>query len=223
MIKNFSKKQALSFAEIVVIIFIIIAMLCILFAKLFGVKQESSIIYNWKKTLNATEYSYNVLLLTHKDELEKLMKLDDESKNEKILNLFKTTLNVNTIDTVNAKKSLKRYKYRFLNGRQVPKDSKYYIKNFIYSPDGKIMAGLNWFNNDCFNNDGLCGVLLFDMNGVKLPNRFGLDIFGANIYKDKIEPFGSGLSYEENQLNCRRLETGVTCSKFYLMGGQFFK
>lgn len=223
MYKSFSKKNALSFAEIVVIIFIVIAVICILFAKIFGVKQESGIIYNWKKTLSATQYSYNVLLLTKKDELAKTIKLEPEVRNEKILNLFNTTLNVNTVDSVNSSRSLKRYRYRFLNGRRIPKESKYYVKDFVYSPDGKIMAGLNWTNDDCFSRDGLCGVLLFDMNGVKLPNRFGLDIFGVNIYRDKIEPFGSGLSYEENQLNCRRLETGVTCSKFYLMGGQFFK
>ena len=223
MIKNFSKKNALSFAEIVVIIFIIIATLCILFAKIFGLKQESSIIYNWKKTLSATQYSYDVLLLTQKPQLKQLIKLTGEERNLKILDLFKTTLNANTIDTINAKKSLKHYKYRFLNGRRIEKKSKYFVDNFVYSPDGTIMAGLNWINDDCFNNDGLCGVILFDMNGVKLPNRFGLDVFGANIYRNKIEPFGSGLSYEENQLNCRRLETGVTCSKFYLMGGQFFK
>lgn len=223
MNKNFSRKSALSFAEIVVIIFIVIAVVCILFAKIFGVKQESNIIYNWKKTLMATQYSYNVLLLTKKDELEKIIKLENPVRNEKILKLFRETLNVNTIDTINSSRSLKNYKYRFLNGRRVAKESKYYVENFVYSPDGKIMAGLNWTNDDCFNNDGLCGVLIFDMNGVKLPNRFGLDIFGVNIYRDKIEPFGSGLSYADNQLNCRRLETGVTCSKFYLMGGQFFK
>lgn len=224
MNKNFSnRKNALSFAEMVVIIFIIITVFCILFAKIFGVKQESSVIYNWKKTLNATEYSYNILLLTKKNELEKLIKLEGEERNQKILEMFATTLNVNTIDSINSNKSLKHYKYRFLNGRRVLEESKYYVKNFKYSPDGKIMVGLNWINDDCYNNDGLCGVILFDMNGVKLPNRFGLDVFGANIYRDKIEPFGSGLSYEENQINCRRLETGVTCSKFYLMGGQFFK
>ena len=171
----------------------------------------------------ATQYSYSVLLLTKKDELEKIIKLENPARNEKILKLFRETLNVNTIDTINSSRSLKNYKYRFLNGRRVAKESKYYVENFVYSPDGKIMAGLNWTNDDCFNNDGLCGVLIFDMNGVKLPNRFGLDIFGVNIYRDKIEPFGSGLSYADNQLNCRRLETGVTCSKFYLMGGQFFK
>lgn len=223
MNKIFSQRKALSFAEIVVVIFIIIVIVCILFAKLFGVKQESGIIYNWKKTLAATQYSYDVLLLTKKDELAEVIKLENPKRNEAVLSLFRTTLNVNTVDTVNDSRSLKHYRYNFLNGRRVPKDSKYFVKHFVYSPDGKIMAGLNWINDDCFNNDGLCGVILFDMNGVKLPNRFGLDVFGANIYKDRIEPFGSGLSYEENQINCRRLETGVTCSKFYLMGGQFFK
>jgi len=218
-----TNKLFLSFAEIVVIVFVTIVLFCVLLGKIFGVSQESKVIYNWKKTLESAQYSYDVILLTQNNKLMEYVKGENTTRNAAILNMFKDTLNAETVVRVNEQKSLKNYKYRFLNGRQVPKDSKYYASDFSYSPDGTIMAGLNWMNADCFETDDLCGILLFDMNGVKLPNRFGLDVFGANIYKDRLEPFGTGLSYEENQRNCRRLETGVTCSRFYLMGGQFFK
>lgn len=218
-----SRKHALNFAEIAVIIFIVIAVFCILLGRVFGISQESDVIYNWKKTLMATKYSYNVILLTDKKKLEALVSDDNQNRNKDVLDLFGTTLKVDSVEAINQQKPLKNYKYRFLNGKKVPKESKYYVEDFVYSPDGNIMVGVNWLNSQCFKNGKLCGILIFDMNGVKLPNRFGLDVFGANIYKDRIEPFGTGLSYRQNQLNCRRLETGATCSKFYLMGGQFFK
>lgn len=216
-------KLFLSFAEIVVIVFITIVIFCILLGKIFGVSQQSKVIYNWKKTIESAKYSYEVILLTQKNTLRQYFLEEVPQRNVDILNMFKSTLNTDTVVQVDEQKSFKRYKYRFLNGRKVPEDSKYYASEFTYSPDGRIMAGLNWMNPDCFDTDELCGIILFDMNGVKLPNRFGLDVFGVNIYKDRLEPFGTGLSYEENQRNCRRFETGVTCSRFYLMGGQFFK
>ena len=223
LLKEYRKLRALNFAEIAVTVFIVIAVSFILLAKIFGVSQESQVIYNWKETLAATKYSYGVLLLTQRDKLKEFVQTEGTMRNSNVLNLFRTTLKVDSISAVNEKRSLKSYKYRFLNGRKVPKDSKYYVQDFVYSPDGNIMAGLNWMNPNCMDTDELCGIMVFDMNGVKLPNRFGLDVFGVNIYNDRLEPFGTGLSYRENQLNCRRLETGVTCSKFYLMGGQFFK
>ncbi len=218
-----TNKLVLSFAEIVIIVFITIVMFCILLGKIFGVSQQSKVIYNWKKTLESAQYSYNVILLTQRQQLMDYVKSGSQSRNQEILNMFKSTLNTDVVGNKKEQKSLKNYKYRFLNGKQVPKESKYYAQNFTYSPDGTIIAGLNWLNQDCFETDNLCAVMIFDMNGVKLPNRFGLDVFGLNIYNNRLEPFGTGLSYEENQRNCRRLETGVTCSKFYLMGGQFFK
>lgn len=217
------KKLFLSFAEIVVIVFITIVIFCIFLGKTFGISQQSDIIYNWKKALASAQYSYNVILLTQKNKLLETMQEESTKRNTTILNIFKDTLNTDTVVKIDAQKPFKNYKYRFLNGKQVPIESKYYASNFTYSPDGRIMVGLNWMNQDCFETEDLCGVLVFDMNGVNPPNRFGLDVFGVNIYKDRLEPFGTGLSYEENQRNCRRLETGVTCSRFYLMGGQFFK
>lgn len=218
-----SNKLVLSFAQIVIIVFITIVIFCVLLSKIFGVSQQSKIIYNWKKTLESAQYSYDVILLTQKNKLMELLDMEVPERNVEILTLFKSTLNTETVVKVNEQKSLKNYKYRFLNGNRVPVNSKYYASDFTYSPNGRIMVGLNWINPACFESEDLCGVFVFDMNGVKLPNRFGLDVFGVNIYKDRLEPFGTGLSYEENQYNCRRLETGVTCSRFYLMGGQFFK
>ena len=210
------KKFVLGFAEIVVIIFIFIAAFCVFIAKTFDVKQESNIIYKWKELLASARYSYQVVLLTEQDKLRQAVKLQGTDRNNAILKLSSKTI------VLEENKKLKHYKYRFLNGMKVSEKSKYYVRDFRFSSNGSIV-GLNWQSSECLDNGELCGVMVFDMNGKRGPNRFGLDVFGLNIYNDRLEPFGSGLSYHESEKNCNRLQTGVTCSQFYLIGGQFFK
>ena len=38
--------------------------------------------------------------------------------------------------------------------------------------------------------DNLYGYLMYDVNGKKGPNAWGKDVFGLNIYDNRIEPFG---------------------------------
>ncbi len=206
-----------------VVIFLAIAVSCMLVGKIFGVGQESKIIYKWKKTLEAVQYSYRVVVLTENDLLRTYIKEKSDVRNENILNLLKTTMNADKAAVPVPAKPIKNYKYRFLNGKKVAKASAYYVEKFNYVPSSPVIVGLNWFNDECNDPEEICGVVLFDMNGTKLPNRMGLDVFGANIYRDEIHPFGAEKSYQENRQNCQRLETGITCSQFYLMGGQFFK
>ena len=215
--KEPQKKFVLSFAEIVVIIFIFIAGFCVFTARTFDVSQESNIIYKWKKVLDSAKYSYNVVLLTESDNLNNAMLLNDTDRNKAVFKLSAKTI------SLEENKKLRKYKYRFLNGTKVPENSKYYVKDFMISPKGTTVIGLNWQNPKCFENNELCGIMIFDMNGRRGPNRFGLDVFGVNIYNDRLEPFGSNLNYTESEKNCSRLQTGVTCSQFYLIGGQFFK
>ncbi len=223
LFQKFKKKPAISFAEVAVVGFLLVAIVCMFLGKVFDISQESDVIYKWKKVLASAQYSYDVLLLTKKNDLEQSLKLSQPQRDGAILELFKTTLNLDTVNDKLPEKSLKSYKYRFLNGLSVSSDTKYYVQKMGYSPDKRVLVGINWFNDKCLKGQDLCGIIVFDLNGTKMPNRFGLDVFGVNIYGDRLEPFGTGLSYQDNEKNCRRLETGVTCSKFYLMGGQFFK
>lgn len=211
------KKYVLNFAEIVVVIFLAITILCVFWAKAFDVRQESNVIYGWKKMLGVAKYSYEVVLLAEGQNLEKIIKLPANLRNLQILNLF-----AKHMDLI-PDKSLNRYKYRYLNGLRVSDDDEYFVDDFVYDNDKKVIIGLNWTNSDCFSDKKKCGIVIFDMNGKKGPNRFGLDVFGADIYSDSLLPFGSGLGFEQAEQNCSKLESGVFCSSFYLIGGQFFK
>ena len=64
--------------------------------------------------------------------------------------------------------------------------------------------------------------MMFDINGTMLPNRWGNDIFGINIYDGgKIEPFGFDKNMDELKYDCSKLGTGLTCSYYYKIGGDF--
>lgn len=221
--KRKNTKRAFSFAEMAVVVFLVIAISFMLLGKVFGVSQESDLIYSWKQVLISAQYSYKVTVLTQKPLLDEVIKKNGSERNIAVLNLLRATLNTKGVKPTAPVEPLTNYKYRFLNGKQIPDDSHYHVTDFVYSPNGKIVIGLNWLREDCDETEDACGVILFDLNGKKAPNRLGLDVFGVNIYRDRLAPFGAGMDYQKNQQNCQRFETGVTCSQFYLMGGQFFK
>ena len=62
---------------------------------------------------------------------------------------------------------------------------------------------------------------MIDTNGEEAPNVWGKDIFGLNIYKTKIEPFGKEMSSSEVDADCSKKGRGVYCSYKYLIGAQF--
>ena len=65
-------------------------------------------------------------------------------------------------------------------------------------------------------------MLMFDMNGLLPPNRWGKDIFGINIYSEgHIEPFGKNFDMSDLKLDCSEKGLGINCSYYYIIGGGF--
>ena len=67
----------------------------------------------------------------------------------------------------------------------------------------------------------LRGLLMYDVNGIKSPNIWGKDVFGMYIYNDRFEPFGKSESVSKQKQDCSRAGTGLFCSNYYLLGGNF--
>ena len=67
--------------------------------------------------------------------------------------------------------------------------------------------------------DGVNGILLYDLNGSKGPNVWGKDIFGLNIYQDRFEPFCKNDSVQIQKQDCSKSGTGLCCSNLNLIGG----
>ena len=62
--------------------------------------------------------------------------------------------------------------------------------------------------------------MIFDLNGEDQPNKFGKDVFGVEIYRKTLLPFGHNLSQAALKLDCSRQSSGVYCSEYFLYAGK---
>ena len=69
--------------------------------------------------------------------------------------------------------------------------------------------------------NGVEGLLMYDVNGRVGPNVWGKDVFGYNIYNDRFEPFCKNDSITIQRQECSKDGTGLCCSNYYLIGGSF--
>lgn len=114
------------------------------------------------------------------------------------------------------------YKIKYMNGEPVKKD---YVFNEIYNTDSNATLAFKWYSNpkiEPHTNRIIIGILMYDVNGKSGPNVWGKDVFGMNIYKDKLEPFGSAASNDEVEFDCSRQGTGMYCSSYYINNGGAF-
>lgn len=68
---------------------------------------------------------------------------------------------------------------------------------------------------------GALGIILYDVNGSVGPNVWGKDVFGYNVYNDRFEPFCKNKSVSEQKQDCSKSGTGLCCSNYFLIGGNF--
>ena len=69
--------------------------------------------------------------------------------------------------------------------------------------------------------NGVMGMLMYDVNGQVGPNTWGKDVFGLNIYQDRFEPFCKNDTIAIQKQECSKEGTGLCCSNYYLIGGNF--
>lgn len=114
------------------------------------------------------------------------------------------------------------YKIKYMNG-ETPKEE--FTFKEIYHTDSGATLAFKWYSKpriESHSNREILGILMYDTNGKSGPNVWGKDIFGMNIYKNTIEPFGNSLSSDEVEFDCSRQGTGLYCSSYYLNGGGNF-
>lgn len=105
-----------------------------------------------------------------------------------------------------------------MNNTKVPRSSRYYFDDTYFSENGMIV-GIKDLKKT--NAQEPMFIMMFDINGILPPNTWGRDIYGVNIYEDKIEPFGAELPMAELKTDCSAFGTGVGCSYYYKIGGGF--
>ena len=113
------------------------------------------------------------------------------------------------------KNDMKSYRITFLNGTY-PNDT-YRFKDYKNTYSNATLS-VKLFESE---QDNLRGVLMYDVNGKSGPNVWGKDVYGMNIYEDRFEPFCKSEPIIEQKQDCSKNGTGLCCSSYYLMGGNF--
>ena len=107
------------------------------------------------------------------------------------------------------------YRIKTING--LTPDNKYQFTNFKKTSSGATLA-YKFLEN---SNDKYIGTFLYDVNGNRPPNMWGKDVYGYNINENKFEPFCKNKPIHEQKKDCSKQGTGICCSNYYLIGGDF--
>lgn len=128
---------------------------------------------------------------------------------------------VTALVKIHPLKDVISYRIKDMNG-DAPKEDYQFTQ--IYNTDNGATIAFRWLDDPMAEpetNRQILGILMYDVNAKKGPNVWGKDVFGMNIYKDKIEPFGQGKDDSDIEFDCSRQGTGLYCSSYYLQGGSF--
>jgi len=110
---------------------------------------------------------------------------------------------------------VKPYKIKFMNND--PVDELYQFETLNELTKGGVI-GFKWIKG---KDNRVYGLMLFDANGKKGPNVWGKDVFGLSIYNKGLEPFGKNDSISVQRSDCSKYGRGISCSHYYLIGGNY--
>ena len=210
-----SKKYHLK-TEYAILILAIVGIILLLMPISIENTRQANFISKWNEKYNRVEYMFSVMNAHITEDMLKSMKnAKDPSEREQILlMIIKPYLRINTVNRPN-----RFYKPRYKNGSKIFKGQDYYFDEFYFSASNSVI-GIKDTKTKNVNDPFF--IMMFDINGTMLPNRWGKDIFGINIYDGgKVEPFGFDKNMEELKSDCSKSGTGVMCSYYYKIGGDF--
>ena len=117
-----------------------------------------------------------------------------------------------------------KYKYRKMNGQFVHKTDWFYFDKFAQLRNG-VLIGIKEAgdrqNIKENNEEPVLYNMFVDINGNKRPNRIGQDIFFISIFRNHITALGEGKTHARLKADCSPIGSGLYCSQYYLLGGQF--
>ena len=176
--------------------------------------NQAKFVESWQESYSNTTYMFSVIAAEQDEKMENIFRKgkDENLKSNFLINLIKEHLRI-------AKSvELSKYKPRYLDKTMVKENDLYYFTNLFLANNGKIV-GVKWLQN--VDDERPYAILMFDINGMDAPNMWGKDIFGIDIYKDRISPFGKDRDMVVLKSNCSKTGLGTYCSYYYLYGGSF--
>lgn len=203
--------------EYSITLFVVFVIVLMFIPTKFISSKEVTYISLWNETINQVEYVFNAMNAhAESDIIKSLKKAKTDAERERLMmSLVKPYLRISEENSV-PKKS---YRQKYMNDSAVKPDDLYYFDKLYRTKDNKIIGFKDIKDEDIFHPVFL---MLFDMNGLAGPNVWGKDIFGLNIFIDgKITPLGSNWDIDELKADCSPNGTGVSCSHYYRIGGEF--
>ena len=209
-----STRNGFTIIEVSVVFLLILAVTFFVLPKSLDNTRQAKLISKWTQRYSELQYMFSVIKAQQDSSLKEEFKKarDEDGKNEILLNTIKPYLRI----TSEVKSG---YKQAYMNQTFVPEDSRYYFNKF-YSTNAGDIIGLKWINEKC-KEDEVCAIISMDINGEIPPNTWGYDVFGINVFKDKIEPLGKEANPDYLNIDCSKEGYGIYCSYYYLIGGKF--
>lgn len=172
-------------------------------------------ISRWNSEYNKIEYMFSAMSAQAESDIVKSIKkaTNDSDREKYMLMLIKPYLRLS--------EQLKKKKYiqHYMNGKAVDKNNSYYFDS-LYNTEDDLIIGIKDIEDK--TQDLPVFVMMIDTNGYKKPNMWGRDIFGLNIYRDgNVKALGYGWDTDKLRKDCSKTGTGMSCSHFYRIGGEF--
>ena len=212
MKKNF----AFTLTEIAVIALIIMITAIIVVPKLMEDNKRLETISQWKNMYRNIEYVFSAMSVQSASSecYDFVYTVNNEEKEAYIYDMLSPFLRTE------SKVLPKDYKTYYLDGSVVKQEDSFYVENVYTTTSGDII-GLKWFKTpEKLKKKMPMAMLLVDLNGIKKPNRWGADIFGVNIFRNRIEPVGKTGDEYLMKADCSpRAGKGISCSFYYYIYG----
>lgn len=202
--------------EYSIALFVMLGVILLIAPFSFENSRQANFISKWNEKLNRVEYMFSVINAHITDDMIKSMNRakTPQEREKLLLTVVKPYLRINTDNY-----PIRHYRPHYMNGNRVHKGQLYFFDDFYFAENNTIV-GFKDIKTD--KSSDVWFLMMFDMNGLLPPNRWGKDIYGINIYDGgRIEPFGFDKSMNELKKDCSESGTGVDCSYYYKIGGGF--
>ncbi len=202
--------------EYTLTLFAIFAIFILLLPTTIQNARQASLISKWNAKYNRVNYMFSVLNTHSNEDIIKSLKnaSTNEEKSRLMILLMRPYLRISSHHVPN-----RRYHPKYMNNSKIGKEHPYYFEDFYFAENNTII-GIK--DLEQVRETDPMFMLMFDMNGMLPPNRWGKDIFGVNIFSQgRIEPFGKQFDVPELKVDCSEKGLGINCSYYYIIGGGF--